>query len=495
MKHSKYSIVFICFCFASLVACKKNYLETSPTNAVSAATAFQTTANAWEALNGIHRSLYIQYYAQQDEGGQGANMVYVDMLGDDLVNTTQGNNWYISTYRWTAHRNATGTVPYFNYRFYYTIIANANMIIDNVDKATGPDADKKVIKGQALAYRGWAYFQMIQLFGMRYDAGGTNDNPGIPLVLSSDPTPQPRSTVAQVYTQINKDLDEAITDLTGAAARLNKSHINLSVAQGMKARVALVQQNWSVAASMASTALQGYTLMTAAQYMAGFNDYTNPEWMWGSHQQSDQTTFFYSYFAFMSADFNSTNIRTNPKAINSLLYNQIPATDVRKGLWDPTGANTTFPTPPGGVRKAFMSRKFLSGGGNNSSIGDVPNMRAGEMYLIAAEANERMGQDGAAQTLLYNLVSKRDPSYVKSASTGQTLLNEILFYRRVELWGEGFRFTDLKRMNMPLDRTGANHDPAVAVIFNVAAGDKLWQFLIPQTEIDNSNGLVKQNPL
>jgi hypothetical protein len=142
-----------------------------------------------------------------------------------------------------------------------------------------------------------------------------------------------------------------------------------------------------------------------------------------------------------------------------------------------------------------MSRKFLSGGGNNSSIGDVPNMRAGEMYLIEAEANERLGQDGTAQSVLFQLVSKRDPGYVQSTSTGQTLLNEILFYRRVELWGEGFRFTDLKRMNMPLDRTGANHDPAVAVILSVPAGDKLWQFLIPQTEIDNSNGLVTQNPL
>src|SRR5215831_13053726 len=229
MKLRQFNIACMTLLMILATSCSKDYLETSPTSAVSASTAFQTTANAWEALNGIHRSLYIQYYNQQDEGGQGANMVYVDMLGDDLVNTTQGNNWYISTYRWTAHRNATGTVPYFNYRFYYTIIANANMIIDNVDKATGPDADKKVIKGQALAYRGWSYFQMIQLFAKRFDATGPNDNPGLPLVITTDITPQPRSTVAQVYTQINKDLDEAITDLTGAAARANKSHINLGV--------------------------------------------------------------------------------------------------------------------------------------------------------------------------------------------------------------------------------------------------------------------------
>lgn len=482
---------------AFTVSCKKEYLETRPTDAVSAGDAFLTTSNAMQTLNGIHRSLYIQYYSNQDQGGQGANMVYMDMMGDDLVNTTQGNGWYISTYRWLAHRAATGTVPYFNYRFYYTIVANANMIIENIASAAGPEAEKKVIKGQALAYRAWSYYQMIQLFGKRFDAATPNDNPGIPLVITSSPTPQPRATVAQVYTQINKDIDEAITLLTGATARANKSHLDLSVAQGIKARVALTQQNWAVAASMANSARQGYTLMnTSAQLLSGFNSYVNTEWMWGSHQQDDQTTFFYSYFAYMSGDFNSTNIRTNPKAVSSALYNLMSATDLRRQWWDPTGANTAFPIPPGGVRKPYMTRKFLSAGGSASSIGDVPNMRAAEMYLIEAEAKARIGgQDAAAQNVLFLLVSKRDPSYVQTTLTGQALINAILVQRRIELWGEGFRFYDLKRLNLPLDRSGSNHDASVAVIFNVPAGDVQWQFLIPQDEINNSGGIVTQNPL
>src|SRR5215471_8891512 len=104
MKLKQYNIACMTLLMLLSGACSKDYLETSPTSAVAASTAFQTTGNAWEALNSIHRSLYIQYYAQQDEGGQCANMVYVDMLGDDLVNTTQGNGWYISNDRWTAHQ-------------------------------------------------------------------------------------------------------------------------------------------------------------------------------------------------------------------------------------------------------------------------------------------------------------------------------------------------------------------------------------------------------
>ncbi len=496
-KFSKYLSIPAAVLILASTGCKKDYLETKPTDAVSSGSAFSTTANAMVALNGIHRLLYSQHYGQQDEGGQSANMIYSDMMGEDLVNPTTGNGWFITTYRWTAHRAATGTVPFFNYAFYYEIIGNANQIIANIDAATGTAADRNQIKGEALCYRAWSYYQMVQLFGKRFVAGDPNSSLGVPLVLTTDNVPKPRATVAEVYTQINTDLDNAITLLGAATARANKSHLNINVAQGLKARVALTQQNWAVAATMAASARTGYTLMsTAAQYLGGFNDYTNSEWIWGSFQQADQTSYFYSFFAFMSADFNSTNIRTNPKCINSTLYNSMSATDIRRQVWDPTGTNTTFPVPPGGVRAAYMNRKFLikpSGGG--LSIGDVPLMRASEMYLIEAEARARQGgQDAAAATALFNLVSKRDPNYVLSTNTGAALIAEIMRHRRIELWGEGFRFYDLKRLDLPLDRTGANHVPAVVVTTNIPAGDKQWQFLIPQTEI-NANPLVVQNDL
>ncbi|MBC7948651.1 MAG: RagB/SusD family nutrient uptake outer membrane protein [Chitinophagaceae bacterium] len=478
-----------------LTSCKKDYLETSPTNAVSQDDIFKTTTNAWNAINGIHRSLYVQYNGRQDQGGQSKNMIDVDFMGDDLVSPTTSNGWFISTYRWLDHRNENGWTPFFNYDFYYGIITNANMIISNIDGAAGPDVDKKVIKGQALAYRAWSYFQMVQLFGKRFDKATANDGPGVPLVLAPTIDKLPRASVAAVYAQVLSDLAGAISNLTGAPARANASHLNLNVAKGLRARVALAMQDWTTAATLAAEARQGFTLMTQAQYLQGFNNYTNPEWMWGSHQQADQTTFFYSFFAFMSADYNSTNIRTGPKCINSTLYNGIATTDVRRQLWDPTGTNTTFPIPPGGSRFPYMNRKFLSAGGSGSSIGDVPIMRVAEMYLIEAEARARAGgEDASASSALFTLVKARNPSYVQSSNTGQALINEIMFHRRVELWGEGFRFYDLKRLNLPLDRTGANHVPAVAAVLSVAAGDKTWEVLIPRTEL-NTNPNVVQNPL
>lgn len=480
-----------------IASCKKEYLETVPTDQVAQSEVFKTTANAMAAVNGIHRMMYSQFYSNQDQGGQSANMMYMDVMGEDLVLTSSANTWLLNEYRWLSHRNVNSRVPYYNYLFYYTVVANANLIINGIDAAVGTAGDKAAIKGEALAYRAWAYHQMIQLFGKRFDAATANDGAGVPLVLESKMTATPRSTVAEVYAQINKDLDQAITLFATGTARPNKSHFNLSVAKGLKARVALTQQNWAVAAQMASEARTGYTLMPAADYLKGFNDYTNAEWMWGARQVQDQTSYFYSFFAYMSCNFSSTNIRTVPKAINSALYNRISATDVRKQLWDPTGTNAaSFPIPTGGVRRPFMTRKFLAAS-EGSSIGDVPFMRAAEMYLIEAEANARRSQNTAAAAALFTLVKQRDPNYVQSVATGDALINEIMTHRRVELWGEGFRFYDLKRTASALDRSGANHDATIASsLLSVPANDPLrWEFVIPQSEINNSNGVVIQNPL
>lgn len=282
--------------------------------------------------------------------------------------------------------------------------------------------------------------------------------------------------------------------------RNNKSHLDQSVVQGLKARVALAQQNWPLAAEMAHEAHQKYTLMSQEDYLGGFNDYTNPEWMWASHQTAEQNTAYFSFFAYMAADFSSFSMRTNPKAINSELYDEITETDIRKELWDPTGENQEFPVPRAsngaalGVRGPYMTRKFLTASGGSSSIGDVPLMRAAEMYLIEAEALANMDEEDQAADALYKLMITRDPEYIKSSNTGQELLDEILINRRVELWGEGYRFYDLKRLNMDMDKTNTNHQPHIAIEMNVPAGDPKWQWLIPQTEINTSDGIVIQNP-
>lgn len=476
-------------------SCEKEFLDTYPTTAVSATDALASTGNAYAALNGIHRIMYVQYDAQ-GQAGEGSNNLFRDYLGEDIVFPRAGGSTaYVGIMRWQDHRNVNDGDPRYVYRFYYRIIANANVLINGIDNTPGAQSDRDIIKGQALAYRAWAHFQLVQLWGKRYDANAKPNNQlGVPLILTNTLEGQPRATVEEVYTQVNQDLDQAIVLLEGysRSGSAAKSNLDVSVAQGIKARVALTQQNWAVAATAAAAARKGFTLMDNNAYLSGFNDITNPEWIWGSRQISDHNTFFYSYFAYISANFNSTVLRTQPRAINANLWEAISNTDIRKKCWDKTGASV--PVPPGGARVAYQNNKFLAAS-SSLSIGDVPLMRAAEMYLIEAEALARSGDENGARQALFTLVSNRDPNYVLSTNSGQALIDEIMFNRRVELWAEGFRFTDLKRLNLPLNRNGIpNHLAAIIAVYDIPAGSVDWEWLFPQDEL-NTNPNIVQNPL
>ncbi|GHB65889.1 RagB/SusD family nutrient uptake outer membrane protein [Persicitalea jodogahamensis] len=485
------SIAILCMIGSS---CKEDYLDTVPTASVDASAAFATTKNASAAVNGIYRAMVVRYLGSQGYFGYPAMMMIQDILGEDLVIGNVSTGWHINENRWQVHRSETGNLSEMPFDMYYRIIGNANLAIANIDGAAGPQEDRSRLKGEALGLRAFGYFNLVRLYGKRYDAATRpNSQLAVPLVL--EPTTQglPRSTVEEVYAQINKDLTEAIALLP--SSRVAKSHINKEVANGLLARVALTQQNWAAAATYAAAARVGYPLMSIAQYQDGFSDIGNPEWIWGFDHLEDQSEFFGAFHSYISSNYNSSNIRTNPKAINSTLYNKIPETDVRAKMWvkAPTATNTV--TPPGGVRVPYHTQKFrLPPNPATSTMGDIPYMRAAEMYLIEAEALAKQGKDADAAKILFDLVSKRDPAYKLSTSTGATLLDEIYFNRRIELWGEGHRFLDLKRLNQPLNRNGANHNPAVAVLFDVPAGDVMWEFLIPRREI-NSNAAIVQNPL
>jgi len=459
-------LILFAFVFSMIsFSCETDYLDASPTASIDAGAAYSTTKNASAAINGIYRSFVVRYLSSQGHSGHPAMMIILDHLGEDLVLGTTAANWHVNETRWVAHRTDVNVLTQFPYEMYYRFIGNANIGIANIDK-----------------------------YGKRYDGvAKPNGQLGIPLVLEPTTEGKARNTVEEVYTQINKDLDAAAALLT--SARANKSHINLNVVKGLQARVALVQQNWAGAAKFAAEARAGYLPMSAAQYADGFQDISNPEWMWGFDHLEDQTEYFGGYHSYISCNYNSTVIRTVPKAINSLLYNQISPTDVRANMWvrTPTASNSIV--PPGGVRVPFINQKFrLPGVPSTSAMGDVPYMRAAEMYLIEAEAKVRLGDNAGAATVLNSLIRTRDANYVTSTKTGTALLDEILLHRRIELWGEGHRFLDLKRMNAPLNRNGANHIASVVLLYDVAPGDVRWEFLIPRREI-NANTAIVQNPL
>ncbi|SOD18409.1 RagB/SusD family nutrient uptake outer membrane protein [Pedobacter xixiisoli] len=518
----KYLSILPVFIFLlTLGSCKKSYLDTTPSDQIDADKIFDSVNNVKVALNGVYRAMYMQY-SDQEQDGHPAMMIVMDFMGEDIVHTAAGTVYFKGAYRWTDHRIELNDLPYFSYRLYYRIIANANIILEGIDRVPGiTPAQKNPIVGECLAIRGWAHFMLVQLFGKRYDADLLNNDPtglnsprvelGVPIVTKYSLDPHPRATVEQVYIQVNKDLDEAIKLLDGAPARgIYRTHIDKSVAQGIKARVALTQQNWVDAAKYAMDAMQGYQLMSNTSYLDGFSDMKNSEWMWGAHQLPDQIPAYGSFYAYMSSNFNSSHTRSNPKKINIELYNLISNTDVRKKLFcNDVNDYVNFPglidastgqPASSQTRARYMHKKFVVSD-PAISAGDIPYMRVAEMYLIAAEAKARQGLDVEAMDILELLAKNRDPNFVRPTNLTGILTDQkslIMVQRRAELWGEGFRFLDLKRQNVALSRpTATGHTATLAnvgVNSNLIASDKRWQFLLPRRELQ-ANPLMEQNPL
>ncbi len=462
-------------------SCKKDYLETRPTQQLSAGTVFGSLKGAEGAVQGIHRMLYL--YDGQGTYGLASLNVNMDMLGEDLVMHGAGNGWYNAAYRWTEFRNvASGDLNYY-YFYLYRIIRNANEVIDGIKQDT---PDFKAIKAQAYYYRAFCHYMLVQLYGKRFDTtpGAANAGLGVVLSLKNDFAKKPRNTVAQVYTSINDDLTKAATDIVGYT-RKAKDEININVVKALQARVALTTGKWADAATLASDAIVGFPLMSQVDYEAGFNNAANSEWIWGSTTIEEQVdNYFGSFFAYMSLDLSSSNIRTNPKKINADLYNAFPNTDIRLKNFASTATEYTPLVPANFTKAKYQSKKFRAAG-LNFGAGGLVYMRSAEMYLIKAEAQARNNDEPGARTTLFDLVKARDLSYVKSIKAGTALMDEILLNRRLELWGEGRRFLDLKRLDSPLDRTltGGHTATLTGNVLNVPTGDVRWQFLIPRAEI------------
>ncbi len=481
-------------------SCEREYLETSPTDAVSEEGATSSVSNLRTIINGMHRNMYYRQNASQGQNGGTGVMMYMEVMGEDLIFPATGPNWYISTARWQDNANANSGNLFYPYDFYYGQIRSANVVLKATPGVIGEQADKDKLMGEAYAFRAFSYFMLTQIYANRYVPGGANSQLGVPLRLDDSYNPIARATVEENYTSINNDLQQAFTMLSGKV-RADKSHFNANVVKGLMARVALTQGKYAVAATYAKEARAGFALMSNEAYKAGFNNYTVSEWMWGYKPLGSTSDYFGNFMGYMSRNYNSSQIRQAPKVVNKLLFDQFAATDVRTQVIDPTGNHTALNLPSTYLKVPYTSQKFLStndsGSVDNSvSLGDVPFMRSAEMYLIEAEALARDNKEALSKVVFTEFEKNRNPAYVSSVKTGQAYINEILNSRRLELWGEGFRFLDLKRQNLPLDRTGTNFSAVVASgLVTVPANDKRWTWLIPQAEIDASQGLVKQNDL
>lgn len=489
-----------CLALLTTIGCKKDYLETRPSDGVTKEAVFDQINTVYAAIDGATKVQFAYAYGatpdgrRHDQFGQKAYDLASDLMGNDMVFHQQGYGWFTTAYNYTEWLN-----PNINrhsdmaWYMYYDLIKQANSIIAIVDAISDANQDEKdAVKGEMLGMRAYCYYFLINYFQQTYK--GHESAKGVPIYLEVVTEGQGRGTVQNVYDLIINDLSTAESLLNGKPRR-DKSHIDVSVVRGFRARVALLQEDWATAASYAATARQGYTLMTAAQYRMrnAFSSIDNPEWMWGSRIPEEEATVYASFFSHMDATVEGYAGLGTQKRITKDLYDKIAAGDARKDVFIAPGAGT-------GALVDYCNFKHLVPT-PGAWAADYLYMRASEMYLIEAEAKAMMGDDAGARTALQTVVQARYPAYSAASFSGNALIEEIRTQRRIELWGEGFSLIDIKRWKTGLNRpSGAGNHGAPSYnpgIYTSAPDDARFLMRIPLREL-NSNGNMDpdldQNP-
>jgi starch-binding outer membrane protein, SusD/RagB family len=519
-----YKILSVFIISAVFVSCLDE-LDTNPTDSTSGDVLFSDVNKANVALNGIYRAMYVaeewsETWGPEEFAVTSFTLTY-DLMGEDMVQHEGGQGWFWFDYRYNVKSDYTHKSgrPYSVWYFYYTVISNVNAIIAAEEGMQGAPSEISSLMGQAYALRAYAYFSLIRFYQQTYK--GNENAPGVPVY--TEPTTntsegKPRGTVADVYAQIESDIEEALRLLNPdvAAPRTHPSHIDFYVANGLKANIALEKNEWATAETAAITAMSGGTAMfTRDQLNNGFafNDANAQSVLWGLQIVADQSTNYDSFFSHMDAS-TEFYAQTSRKCISSWLYNQMPATDVRKNNWwhGPIENESEL-----GTEVSYNQFKFRFSDPNNG-LGDYILMRHEEMMLIAAEAMCMQGKYGEARTMLENLMAERDPEYNISSRTDAntlttsdangpttpaggpvTLLDEIILQRRIELWGEAGRIMDIKRLKTGFTRDfeGSNHPDKLVTRNTLEPEYPDFVMAIPQSEFDGNKNMdetADQNP-
>jgi len=487
-------------------------LDTNPSDKVSGALIFGNADAAKVAVNGIYRAMYRNGWSDQwshENPGIMTLTLVKDLHGEDHVMASQGQGWFFYDYMLDVDGDYSHTSgrQYAQWSLFYTLVSQANYIINATEELTSYGSKGIDILAQAYAIRGFAYTCLYEWFCKgNYPQNSTA--PGVPVyteATSAETVGQPRGTVAELFTQINEDFDTAVEFFKEAnLAEDEKSNvcIDLYSAYGLWARVAQIQEDWSKASEYAQAALSkpGLKRVGSMSELGEFNNCKSSSVLWGFAVIADQTGTFGPYLSHMDSEGGYGKIA--PQCIDAWLWNAIPDTDLRKTTWWEDPDNASF--------YKYSQLKFRYSD-LSTFLGDVIYLRAEELILIAAEAACRDNEYTTARNLLKELGAERNAQYeqellrrtdssVYATDTHQeplTLMDEILFQRRVELWSEGLgRAFDLRRLNLGYNRnyTGTNH-PTSALV-STTPGDNRYVTLLPQKELDSNEALniSDQNP-
>jgi len=408
-------------------------------------------------------------------------------IGSGLIEVG-ADDFYISGASYNAlselekHAYIWQPYPYFaikdrnmNYSNIYRVVFNANTVLEQLKKIDDSNSNAyKSIKGAALFFRAYAFYQLAQVYCVAYKSGDAEYNSthlGLPIRLSPDFEERSvRSSLEETYAQIEKDLLEAVEllqDRTEIAMRPSKL-----ASLAMLGRLYLIMGAYDKALLFTDRALSiNATLMDFKD--RDFQSATPFEIL-------NSETIFLSYNATISA------IDPSIASVDTVLYRGYADDDLRKVLFFNLKSDGTVAFK--GSYIGFYNSVFFNG------------IATDELYLIKSECLARQGQLELAKAALKSLLDKRYRNgftWPNTREGADQILSYILDERRKELLFRGLRWTDVRRLNFdPRFKRDLRRDlllDGVWKTFELPANDKRYAFQFPEDVIQISG--MQQNPL
>lgn len=492
---------------ASLSSCVNDWLDVAPSDGTDADAALTSSSDLAAARTGMYKALkgnssLVDYYGQQF-------FVYGDVhAGDDYqYNNLGGSNrasfYYDMNYQTASEFVSSTSSSNVAWKSPYIVIGRANRIIAAAEGGALSDAAeaKATIDqyaAEAKVLRALAHFDLVRIYGKPYteDQGASLGVPLVTGVLESNAKPA-RSTVAEVYTQVVKDLTEAISS-NALATETEPGYVSVWGAKAILSRVYLNMGDYANALSVAEDIIKnikksGAALWTRDQYFKAW-DASTP----------NESEFLFRLNVAGSTDNNDLNGIGNLQQRDG--YKEMVATkkfvdmlsadpnDVRNELFLPAKAEKEVAVY--GTNKVFLN-KLRGQGGNLRNVTIVPIIRLSEVYLTAAECAFRNNDKTKAVEYLNDLVKNRTTTEASLATVDNITLERILIERRKELIGEGQRYFDALRNNETITRYTSEADKGWHKTLSKEAQSFNRDYFkaiaaIPQAEI-NANPNIKQN--
>ncbi len=450
-----------------LTSCDDYLTVNPPSNATDQSLSAEYADQTLNALyNGAFSSL-TSWFNSYGYPGYRSNLLAVDALGGDMIGTSGVYGGVVTQYNFMTN-NIVGTNVNMMWRKYYLCISNCNKAIEFYETLPSPSVKSRALYAQLLALRSMCYLDIVRLWQKPYALA--KDLPVCPNMngmtdISEIAKGVKLSTVAEIYEVLINDLLESKEILHEVKFRKSTfAEIDEHVASMFLARAYLtrgttatggVQNDMNEAIKHAYDIRKSttYPLMSTDQFASGFNESSNPEFMWGLSQTSSNRDMSYAfhYLDTRHADTRAyyKNAVPDPNFIKLFDYGTgYDTDDIRFSLFEfsTTGAPR--------VQNLLTYTKFRFR--ENETSGDIVYMRSAEAWLIEAEAKLRGGTGGSDQSaddIIEEIRERRNAS----TSGYDCDLEFVLQERRREFWGEGVcGVFDLTRTQKALVREPLN---------------------------------------